>query len=48
MDQEFKEQVNDFMIFLGVFGALFVVAMAALYFYIKYKTKQKRALEKES
>ena len=48
MDQEFKEKVNDFMIYLGGFGILFVVAMAGLYFYIKYQTKKKRALEAKS
>jgi len=47
MDQEFKENVHDFMIWLGVVGTMMVVLMFMFYFYIKYQTKKKRALEEE-
>ncbi len=47
MDQEFKENVHNFMIWLGIAGTMIVVLMFVFYFYIKYKTKKKRALEEE-
>lgn len=47
MDQEFKENVHNFMIWLGVAGTMIVVLMFVFYFYIKYKTNKKRALEEE-
>ena len=47
MDQEFKENVHDFMIWLGVAGTLVVFLMFAFYFYVKYKTKKQRAQEEE-
>ena len=47
MDQEFKEKVHDFMIWLGIAGTVFVLSIFVLYFFIKYKTKKKRALEEK-
>lgn len=45
MDQEFKEQVNLFMIWLGVAGTLVVVLVFVFYFILKYKVNKKRKLE---
>jgi len=46
MDQAYKENLHTFMIWLGVAGTLVVLLMFGFYFYIKYKTKKKRELEK--
>ena len=48
MDQAFKEELHNFMLWLGAAGAFVVFLMFVFYFYIKYKTKKKRALEKNS
>lgn len=45
MDQEFKEQVNLFMIWLGVAGTAVVLLVFVFYFILKYKVNQRRKLE---
>jgi len=45
LDQEFLERMHNFMIWLGVAGAVVVGLIFVFYFYIKFKIRKKKAME---